>query len=136
MGTIVSLIITNHLQFPILSLKNMDSKQYYNGNTNKIRIGFNRSKISNVLKSKITLNLLRNIRNRTYHWENLLKNKHDTPNITNEIDGVIVGIMPNKITLFLNDLIKSVGNKDLEKLSEFGCQVHPIALTPIITNLC
>ncbi len=36
--------------------------------------------------------------------------------------GVIVGIMPNKITLFLNDLIKSVGNKDLEKLSEFGCQ--------------
>ncbi|MFP6110330.1 CAAX protease [Helicobacter pylori] len=122
LGTIVSLIITNHLQFPILSLKNMDFKQYYNGNTNKIRIGFNKSKISNVLKSKITLNLLRNIRNRAYHWENLLKTKHDTPNITNEIDGVIVGIMPNKITLFLNDLIKSVGNKDLEKLSEFGCQ--------------
>ncbi len=59
----------------------MDFKQYYNGNTNKIRIGFNRSKISNVLKSKITLNLLRNIRNRVYHWENLLKTKHDTPNI-------------------------------------------------------
>ncbi len=27
------------------------------------------------------------------------------------------GIMPNKIVSFLDDLIKSVGNKDLEKLS-------------------
>ncbi len=56
----------------------MDFKQYYNGNTNKIRIGSNRSKISNVLKSKITLNLLRNIRNRAYHWENLLKLRQTT----------------------------------------------------------
>ncbi|AFI04905.1 CAAX amino protease [Helicobacter cetorum] len=122
LGIIVSLISANHLQFLILSLKDMDFKRYYSGNTNKIRIGSTKSKISNILKAKIALNLLRNIRNRAYHWENLLKTKNDTPNITNEIDGVIVGIMPNKIVLFLDDLIKSIGNKDLEKLSEFGCQ--------------
>ncbi|MGL2411931.1 CAAX protease [Helicobacter pylori] len=128
LGTIVNLIITNHLQFPILSLKNMDFKQYYNGNTNKIRIGSNRSKISNVLKSKITLNLLRNIRNRAYHWENLLKiQPNKCPRIATPFSGktknipmdkiLVIGIEPNKITLFLDDLIKSIGNKDLEKLS-------------------
>ncbi|ANH45109.1 CAAX protease [Helicobacter pylori] len=127
LGTIVSLIITNHLQFPILSLKNMDFKQYYNGNANKIRIGFNRSKISNVLKSKITLNLLRNIRNRAYHWENLLKLRaNNRPRITTRFIRELekptsksfnFGIMPNKIVSFLDDLIKSIGNKDLEKLS-------------------
>ncbi|WP_104760476.1 CAAX protease [Helicobacter cetorum] len=122
LGVIVSLISANHLQFLILSLKDMDFKRYYSGNTNKIRIGSTKSKISNILKAKIALNLLRNIRNRAYHWENLLKTKYNTPNITNEINGVIVGIMPNKIVLFLDDLIKSIGNKDLEKLSEFGCQ--------------
>ncbi|ADU85397.1 hypothetical protein HPSA_07225 [Helicobacter pylori SouthAfrica7] len=31
----------------------------------------------------------------------------------------MVGIEPNKIALFLDDLIKSIGNKDLENLSSF-----------------
>ncbi len=122
LGTIVRFINDNHLQLSIISIKNMDFKRYYENNTNKIRIGSIKSKISNVLKAKITLNLLKNIRNRAYHWENLLKTKNNAPNITNEIDGVIVGIMPNKIALFLDDLIKSIGNRDLERLSEFGCQ--------------
>ncbi len=122
LGTIVRFINDNHLQLSIISIKNMDFKRYYENNTNKIRIGSIKSKISNVLKAKIALNLLKNIRNRAYHWENLLKTKNNAPNITNEIDGVIVGIMPNKIALFLDDLIKSIGNRDLERLSEFGCQ--------------
>ncbi len=128
LGTIVSLIITNHLRFSILSLKNMDFKKYYNGNTNKIRIGSNRSKISNVLKAKITLNLLRNIRNRAYHWENLLKiQPNNRPRITTYFTGLKdndrakmpmnISVEPSKIVLFLDDLIKSIGNKDLENLS-------------------
>ncbi len=30
---------------------------------------------------------------------------------------LVIGVEPNKITLFLDDLIKSIGNKDLENLS-------------------
>lgn len=30
---------------------------------------------------------------------------------------LVIGVEPNKITLFLDDLIKSVGNKDFEDLS-------------------
>ncbi len=32
-------------------------------------------------------------------------------------DKINTSIEPNKIALFLDDLIKSIGNKDLEKLS-------------------
>ncbi|EMG91686.1 hypothetical protein HMPREF1395_00088 [Helicobacter pylori GAM112Ai] len=72
--------------------------------------------------------MLWTIRNRAYHWENLLKiqpNKH--PQITTPFSGktknipmdriLVIGVEPNKITLFLDDLIKSVGNKDFADLS-------------------
>ncbi|GAA7081303.1 hypothetical protein Kyoto48A_11180 [Helicobacter pylori] len=70
------------------------------------------------------MNLLWTIRNRAYHWENLLKIKpNNRPRITICFSGlrgddkINTSIEPNKIALFLDDLIKSIGNKDLEKLS-------------------
>ncbi|WP_340638502.1 hypothetical protein [Helicobacter pylori] len=72
-------------------------------------------------------NLLWTIRNRAYHWENLLKLRaNNRPRITTRFIRELekptsksfnFGIMPNKIVSFLDDLIKSIGNKDLEKLS-------------------
>lgn len=80
-----------------------------------------------MLKPNIALNLLWTIRNRAYHWENLLKLRaNNRPRITTRFIGELekptsksfnFGIMPNKIVSFLDDLIKSIGNKDLEKLS-------------------
>ncbi len=73
------------------------------------------------------MNLLWTIRNRAYHWKNLLKLRaNNRPRITirfiRELEkptgkSFNFGIMPNKIVSFLDDLIKSIGNKDLEKLS-------------------
>ncbi|RVZ41593.1 hypothetical protein EC551_03485 [Helicobacter pylori] len=75
----------------------------------------------------MALNLLWTIRNREYHWENLLKLRANnrprtTTRFIRELEkptskSFSFGIMPNKIVSFLDDLIKSIGNKDLEKLS-------------------
>lgn len=62
-----------------------------------------------------------------YYWENLLKLRVNNCLciiicFIRELEKFIsksfnFGIMFNKIVLFLDDLIKSIGNKDLEKLS-------------------
>ncbi|GAA8440213.1 hypothetical protein HpNP55_15120 [Helicobacter pylori] len=62
-----------------------------------------------------------------YHWENLLKiqpnNRPRATSFSGETENIpidrilVIGIEPNKITLFLDDLIKSIGNKNLESLS-------------------
>ncbi|GAA8109411.1 hypothetical protein HpNP41_06030 [Helicobacter pylori] len=74
--------------------------------------------------------MLWTIRNRAYHWENLLKTKpNNRPRITTYFTGLKdnnrakmpinmnTSVEPSKIVLFLDDLIKSIGNKDLENLS-------------------
>ncbi|MFP6336936.1 CAAX protease [Helicobacter pylori] len=82
----------------------------------------------NYIKAHIALNLLWTIRNRAYHWENLLKiQPNNRPRIATPFNGktenipmdriLVIGIEPNKITLFLDDLIKSIENKDFEDLS-------------------
>ncbi|GAA8194245.1 hypothetical protein HpDR15_13340 [Helicobacter pylori] len=83
--------------------------------------------LSNYAKAYIALNLLWTIRNRAYHWENLLKLRANnrlriTTRFIRELEkptskSFNFSIMPNKIVSFLDDLIKSIGNKDLEKLS-------------------
>ncbi|GAA6994729.1 hypothetical protein ID0109_00650 [Helicobacter pylori] len=78
--------------------------------------------------SKMSLEaVIKLIRNRAYHWENLLKLRANnrsriTTRFIRELEkptskSFNFGIMPNKIVSFLDDLIKSIGNKDLEKLS-------------------
>lgn len=87
-------------------------------------LGIKKQGLYNYVKVHIALNLLWTIRNRAYHWENLLKIKpNNRPRITTCFSGlrgddkINTSIEPNKIALFLDDLIKSIGNKDLEKLS-------------------
>lgn len=71
---------------------------------------------SNVDKGYITLSLLQNIRNRSYHWENLLKVRESHrkffPRITTILQGTFIGIEPEQICPFLNDLLETL-NKDL-----------------------
>ena len=57
------------------------------------------------------MNLIRVIRNRCFHWENLLKtrtNKGEVyPRITTEFRGTFIGIAPQNIEIFLIDVLKS-----------------------------
>ncbi|MGL2416749.1 hypothetical protein ACOWL8_07170 [Helicobacter pylori] len=112
----------------ILDLKRINFKSYYPNNKNALFINNKKNPLSSASKVHIALNLLWTIRNRAYHWENLLKiqpNKH--PRITTYFTGLKdndrakmpmnISVKPSKIVLFLDVLIKSIGNKDLEDLS-------------------
>ncbi|EJC36192.1 hypothetical protein HPHPP28B_1121 [Helicobacter pylori Hp P-28b] len=128
LGAVVRLIFLYKLEGIILDLRAYRFRAYYHENKDTLLIKGKKRLLYNYIKAHIALNLLWTIRNRTYHWENLLKiQPNKRPRITTSFSGktknipmdriLVIGIEPNKITLFLDDLIKSVGNKDFADLS-------------------
>ncbi len=127
LGAVIKLIFCYKLEGIILDLRTYSLKAYYKDNKDTLLIKGRKQHLSNYAKAYIALNLLWTIRNRAYHWENLLKLRaNNRPCITTRFIRELekptsksfnFGIMPNKIVSFLDDLIKSIGNKDLEKLS-------------------
>ncbi|MGL2447898.1 CAAX protease [Helicobacter pylori] len=128
LGAVVRLIFCYKLEGVVLNLRAYRFRAYYHENKDTLLIKGKKRLLYNYIKAHITLNLLWTIRNRAYHWENLLKiQPNKRPRITTSFSGktknipmdriLVIGIEPNKITLFLDDLIKSVGNKDFEDLS-------------------
>ncbi|WP_100983447.1 CAAX protease [Helicobacter pylori] len=128
LGAVIRLIFCYKLEGVILDLKRINFKSYYHNNKNTLFINNKKNPLSSASKVHIALNLLWTIRNRTYHWENLLKTKpNNRPRITTCFTGLKdndrakmpmnISVEPSKIVLFLDDLIKSIGNKDLENLS-------------------
>ncbi|GAA8511920.1 hypothetical protein HpBT260_14540 [Helicobacter pylori] len=129
LGAVIKLIFCYKLEGVALDLRAYSLKAYYKDNkdTLTLLIKGRKQHLSNYAKAYIALNLLWTIRNRAYHWENLLKLRaNNRPRITTRFIRELekptsksfnFGIMPNKIVSFLDDLIKSIGNKDLEKLS-------------------
>ncbi|GAA8386079.1 hypothetical protein Hpkin5_07090 [Helicobacter pylori] len=128
LGAVVRLIFCYTLEGVILDLKRINFKSYYPNNKNALFINNKKNPLSGASKVHIALNLLWTIRNRAYHWENLLKiQPNKCPRITTYFTGLKdndraripmnISVEPSKIVLFLDDLIKSIGNKDLENLS-------------------
>ncbi|GAA7191451.1 hypothetical protein ID0440_14920 [Helicobacter pylori] len=127
LGAVIRLIFCYKLEGVILDLKRINFKSYYPDNKNTLFINNKKNPLSSASKAHIALNLLWTIRNRAYHWENLLKTKpNNRPRITTSFTGLKdneakipmnISVEPSKIVLFLDDLIKSIGNKDLENLS-------------------
>ncbi|GAA8318074.1 hypothetical protein HpNP138_07580 [Helicobacter pylori] len=128
LGAVIRLIFCYKLEGVILDLKRINFKSYYPNNKNTLFINNKKNPLSSASKVHIALNLLWTIRNRAYHWENLLKiQPNNRPRITTSFTGLKdndrakmpmnISIEPSKIVLFLDDLIKSIGNKDLENLS-------------------
>ncbi|GAA7528952.1 hypothetical protein ckin28_02050 [Helicobacter pylori] len=128
LGAVVRLIFCYTLEGVILDLRAYRFRAYYHENKDTLLIKGKKRLLYNYIKAHIALNLLWTIRNRAYHWENLLKiQPNKRPRITTSFSGktknipmdkiLVIGIEPNKITLFLDDLIKSIGNKDSEDLS-------------------
>ena len=90
-------------------LDNLDFKRYYAKNTNYFKDG---SCLRYYYKANLLLHLLRNLRNRAFHFENLYKrNANGTPRLSDtRIFGrikVVVGIEPSKMEMFLDDMIKA-----------------------------
>ncbi len=128
LGAVVRLIFCYKLEGVVLDLRAYRFRAYYHENKDTLLIKNRKQNLSNYAKAHIALNLLWTIRNRAYHWENLLKiQPNNRPRIATPFSGktknipmdkiLVIGIEPNKITLFLDDLIKSIGNKNLESLS-------------------
>ncbi|MCQ2627014.1 CAAX protease [Helicobacter pylori] len=130
LGAVVRLIFCYKLEGVILDLRAYRFRAYYHENKDTLLIKNRKQNLSNYAKAHIALNLLWTIRNRAYHWENLLKTKpNNRPRITTYFTGlkdndrakmpmkINISVEPSKIVLFLDDLIKSIGNKDLENLS-------------------
>ncbi|WRE72347.1 CAAX protease [Helicobacter pylori] len=128
LGAVIRLIFCYKLEGVILDLRAYRLRAYYHENKDTLLIKGKKRLLYNYIKAHIALNLLWTIRNRAYHWENLLKiQPNKRPRITTSFSGktknipmdriLVIGIEPNKITLFLDDLIKSIGNKDFEDLS-------------------
>ncbi|MCR6588455.1 hypothetical protein [Campylobacter insulaenigrae] len=71
-------------------------------------------------KVDIILSLLQNLRNRSYHWENILKtmekNEKYYPRLTTKFKDTSIGLNPQKIDLFLNDIIKTFDKEILLRI--------------------
>ncbi|MFP6097697.1 CAAX protease [Helicobacter pylori] len=128
LGAVIRLIFCYKLEGVILDLRAYRFRAYYHENKDTLLIKGKKRLLYNYIKAHIALNLLWTIRNRAYHWENLLKiQPNNRPRIATPFNGetenipmdkiLVIGIEPNKITLFLDDLIKSIRNKDFQNLS-------------------
>lgn len=96
-------------------LKNLNFKKYYVKNRNRV----GRNPISIHQKADLLLVLLKVIRNRAFHFENLLKiNADGKPRLSAKLNFnnafVIVSIEPKNIEIFLDDILKSFDKKLLK----------------------
>lgn len=113
--------------FSLEFLDNLDFKKYFEKNKSTFKTKHNR--LLRHHKAKAILLLLRLMRNRAFHFENLYKivgNGYPRLNIkiSNKYDQhIYIAIYPTKIKEFLNDIIGSF-DKDLVYCAESGGKCH------------
>lgn len=100
-----------------MNLGNINFLDYDSSNRNFWIKGSRKTYFKNFEKVDIVLSLLQNLRNRSYHWENITKtiskNGIDYPRLTTKVKNTHIGINPNKIEIFLDDLIKTYDERFL-----------------------
>lgn len=118
LGVIIYLIKENRMQDSIMDLNNINFRNYNQYNRNFFLKNGKKRNFRNIYKVDIVLSLLQNLRNRSYHWENILKttekNGKSFPRLTTKIENTYIGINPQKIELFLDDLIKTFDEEFLK----------------------
>lgn len=118
LGTIIYLIKENKLQNSIMDLKGINFRNYGENNRNFFFEKGKKLRFRNTHKVDVVLSLLQNLRNRSYHWENILKTTENNgkyyPRLTTKIENTHIGLNPQKIDLFLSDLIKTFNEEILE----------------------
>lgn len=129
LGEVIALINTYKVEHFMIDLRSMDFKKYHWRNNDYFKINGRKNFFSNVAKVEIILNLIRDIRNRCFHWENLLKTRtikgKAYPRLVtiypkNQIreNQTIIGIMPEMILEFLDDLLRSINNPTIQKFQD------------------
>lgn len=103
--------------FDIYFLDTLDFRIYFHKNKNRFA---NKTNLRRYQKARAILELLRIIRNRAFHFENLYKfvGNHHYPRLNTKISSpkaaneIYIAIAPTKIIKFLNDILSSF-HKDL-----------------------
>ncbi|KPH53935.1 hypothetical protein [Helicobacter pullorum] len=121
LGVIIHTIRKEKLQNNVMDTKQIKFKNYDNSNIETfINHRGKKCHFSYSIKVDIILSLLQNLRNRSYHWENIMKVRVDMnngiayPRLTTKKYNTLIGVNPNKIELFLEDLIKTYDEKFLD----------------------
>lgn len=123
LGANIAVIKKCRLQDKIFHFKKLNFRDFYEGNKNYY-LSKNRNKIKFKQRQQvdIVLDLLSNIRNRSFHWENLFKfiekGQKAVPRLSINKHNTIIGIRPNKIELFLEWVLNSLDGSLLKKLDE------------------
>ena len=97
-------------------LEDLNFKRYYERNANRFKNGV---RLRRYHKAKLLVHLLRNLRNRAFHFENLYKRNADNkPRLSTRIidrDGqkFVINLATSKIQVFLEDLISEF-SKEVE----------------------
>ncbi len=109
LGVIIKILKEKNISDQIFNFKNLNLKKYHIKNRNRKLKNNNKSRLTNKDKTNIMLSLLSDIRNRSFHWENLTKLRDDgIPRLsTNECD-ILTSIEPDKIEIFLSDILKEI----------------------------
>lgn len=89
----------------ILDLEKIDFRNYSDSNR--------KTKLKNYQKVRVCYDLLVSIRNRAFHFENLFKIKqiekdnkvNVLPRISTFRNGEVIGVMPNRLELFIDDIM-------------------------------
>lgn len=129
LGEVIELIGKYEVRHYMLDLRDIDFKKYHWSNNGYFKINGRKNFFSNVAKVEISLSLIRDIRNRCFHWENLFKTRtlggKIYPRITTiypknqaKKNRTIVGIMPEMILEFLDDLLGSIDNPTIQKFQD------------------
>lgn len=138
LGELIELIAEYKVRHYMFDLRDMDFKKYHWSNNGFFKINGKKTFFSNVSKVEIVLNLIRDIRNRCFHWENLKKvtikeNGKVYPRITtiypkNQIKShqTNIGIAPEMILVFLDDLIKNINNQVMKKYQDIDMSFRGI----------
>lgn len=118
LGTIIHTTRKGRFQNKVMNLGNINFLDYDSSNRNFWIKDSRKTYFKNFEKVDIVLSLLQNLRNRSYHWENITKtiskNGIDYPRLTTKVKNTHIGINPNKIEIFLDDLIKTYDERFLD----------------------
>ncbi len=125
LGANIAIIKKFRLQDRIFNFQRLNFRDFSENNKNYYR-SQNSKKIKFKRRHKVNmmLDLLRVIRNRSFHWENLLKLIPKAgglvPRLSINMQGTIIGLHPQKIELFLDCILSNIDRNKilLKKLDE------------------
>lgn len=109
-GYWAKIINQNSIHNQLLDLNGIDFRKYAKSNR--------KTKLRNFYKVRICYDLLVSIRNRSFHFENLYKLNGDKPRISTLRNNEITGIMPQNLSVFLDDILECFGLREYLKGGE------------------